>query len=381
MREGEPARLDPVSLPLPVFARMNIRWRLTLTYSALYFAVGVLLLIVMYPVIGQTVAPVYRRTVLLPGATPEQAAAVAREYRRQWEAAVGAGESTFLTLSLPVLIGVGLAAVIAGYLVADRALRPVRRMTETARKLSENTLAHQRIALDGPKDELKELADTFDAMLARLNDAYDGGRRFVANASHELRTPVTINRTVIEVALSLPGGPADLRTLGHVLLEVNARTERLIEGLLALARSEREPATRESVDMREILDAALRNAATPGVEISADLRPAWTTGNRALLQRCAAELAGNAVGHNLAENGRVRALVRVLGGSVSIELENTGPHIPRYAVDDLFEPFQRLHPDRPGAGLGLAIVRAIVRTHGGTVTATPRDGGGLTVAV
>ncbi|MBB5785017.1 signal transduction histidine kinase [Nonomuraea jabiensis] len=291
--------------------------------------------------------------------------------------------------SLLALMGVGILALIIGYFVADRALRPVAQMTATARKLSESTLAHQRIDLQGPNDELKELADTFDAMLTRLNVAFDTQRRFVANASHELRTPLTINRTVLEIALSDPEASEDLKALGRTLLEVNARNEKLIEGLLLLARSERELAVRKPLDVREVAQTAVEQvtafAEEHGVTVTAELVSAPTIGDPVLLERSVSNLLENAVKYNIPENGKVWIQTGMADGALVVQVANTGQHVPAYEVNSLFEPFRRLHADRvdsaKGSGLGLSIVRAVVQAHGGNVAAVPRDGGGLVVTI
>ncbi len=262
-------------------------------------------------------------------------------------------------------------------------------MTATARKLSETSLAHERIDLQGPDDELKELADTFDAMLTRLNTAFDAQRRFVDNASHELRTPLAINRTVLEVALSDPEASDDLKVLGRTLLGTTARNERLIEGLLLLARSERELSVRKPVDVQEVARTAVEQlapfAAEEGVTVEHDLHPAATTGDPVLMERCVSNLVENGIKHNVGESGKVWVRSGIVDGGAVVQVANTGPHVPAYEVESLFEPFRRLNADRvqsaKGAGLGLSIVRAIVRAHGGTVAAVPRDGGGLVVTV
>jgi signal transduction histidine kinase len=286
-------------------------------------------------------------------------------------------------------VGVGILAVIIGYIVADRALKPIQQMTTTARKLSGSTLAHERIDLKGPDDELKELADTFDAMLTRLNVAFDTQRRFVANASHELRTPLTINRTVLEIALGDPEASGDLKALGRTLLEVNARNERLIEGLLLLARSERELSVRKPVDMKDVAETAIDQLASraeeAGVTVTTELQSAETIGDPVLLERCVANLVENGIKHNLPESGRLWVRAGMVEGALVVQVANTGQHVPAYEVNSLFEPFRRLNAERvdsaKGAGLGLSIVRAVVRAHGGNVTAVPRDGGGLVVTV
>ncbi|MEV7006218.1 HAMP domain-containing sensor histidine kinase [Streptosporangium sp. NPDC051022] len=368
--------------------RISIRWRLTITYAVLFFMAGVLLLFVIYMMVGWAIESAWP-----PADTSELPPSIAIQVQQWWNSnlylAVTGARKVLLTRSLLALGGVGILAIIIGYLVADRALKPVQQMTATARKLSGSTLAHERIDLKGPDDELKELADTFDAMLTRLNVAFDTQRRFVANASHELRTPLTINRTVLEIALGDPQASEDLKALGRTLLEVNARNERLIEGLLLLARSERELSVRKPVDMKDVAETAVEQLAPraeeAGVTVTAELQSAETVGDPVLLERCVANLVENAIKHNLPESGRLWVRTGMVEGALIVQVANTGPHVPAYEVNGLFEPFRRLNAERvdssKGAGLGLSIVRAVVRAHGGNVTAVPRDGGGLVVTV
>lgn len=370
--------------------RISIRWRLTLTYAALVFAAGTLLVMVMYVLVGQAIDIGWQGVrVILPNVPQDLIDQLNAEYAKWQEEITAAARGELLKRSLLALLGVGILALMLGYVVADRALRPVKRMTVTARRLSETSLAHERIALQGPDDELKELADTFDAMLTRLNAAFDAQRRFVDNASHELRTPLAINRTVLEVALSDPEASEDLKVLGRTLLGTTARNERLIEGLLLLARSDRELSVRKPVDALEVARTAIEQltpfAAEESVTIEHDMRPAMTVGDPVLLERCVSNLIENGVKHNSGPGGKVWVRTGMVGGDAVVQVANTGPHVPPYEVESLFEPFRRLNSDRVqsarGAGLGLSIVRAIVRAHGGVVTAVPRDGGGLVVTV
>ncbi|MFS1302331.1 HAMP domain-containing sensor histidine kinase [Streptosporangium longisporum] len=375
-----------------IIDRVSIRWRLTITYAVLFFTAGALLVVVIYLMVGWSLYsawPEFPITDLDQLVGPELASNIKQEWRWQQHVTTTVTQRELLARSLLALLGVGILAVIIGYIVADRALKPIQQMTATARKLSGSTLAHERIDLKGPDDELKELADTFDAMLTRLNVAFDTQRRFVANASHELRTPLTINRTVLEIALGDPEASGDLKALGRTLLEVNARNERLIEGLLLLARSERELSVRKPVDMKDVAETAVDQLAAraeeAGVTVTAELQSAETVGDPVLLERCVANLVENAIKHNVPESGRLWVRTGMVEGALVVQVANTGLHVPAYEVNSLFEPFRRLNADRvdsdKGAGLGLSIVRAVVRAHGGNVTALPRDGGGLVVTV
>jgi signal transduction histidine kinase len=280
------------------------------------------------------------------------------------------------------LAGVAVAGIWLGWLMAGRTLRPLQQITATARRVADRNL-HERLGLTGPRDELRQLADTFDDMLARLDASFGAQRRFVANASHELRTPLTINRTLIEVALSRPDPPAELRRLGETLLTVNTRHERLIEGLLVLAGSEQELTTREPVDLAAVTERLVKvarpEAAAAGVSLHASLRPTPVRGDPVLLERLVQNLVRNAVAYNVTGGE-----VRVACAGQRLTVSNTGPEVSAYEIPGLFEPFRRL-TDRigsaEGSGLGLSIVRSIVTAHGGTVTAEPRPNGGLTVTV
>ncbi|WP_245878174.1 sensor histidine kinase [Streptosporangium subroseum] len=386
-----PVRQTVLDRARMIIDRLSIRWRLTITYGVLFFMAGALLMLVIYLMVGWALNAAWPAFPLdLDGLiSPDAVRKIQGQWYWQQQDAVSGAQKLLLTRSLLALLGVGILAIIIGYIVADRALKPIQQMTATARKLSGSTLAHERIDLKGPDDELKELADTFDAMLTRLNVAFDTQRRFVANASHELRTPLTINRTVLEIALGDPEASGDLKALGRTLLEVNARNERLIEGLLLLARSERELSVRKPVDMKDVAETAIdqlsSRAEEAGVMVTTELQSAETIGDPVLLERCVANLVENGIKHNLPESGRLWVRAGMVEGALVVQVANTGLHVPAYEVNSLFEPFRRLNADRvdsaKGAGLGLSIVRAVVRAHGGNVTAIPRDGGGLVITV
>ncbi|MFI6703890.1 sensor histidine kinase [Streptomyces sp. NPDC050509] len=279
--------------------------------------------------------------------------------------------------SVVALLVMAACAVGVGWWTAGRVLRPVHAMTDKARRLSERNL-HERISARGPDDELKELSDTLDALLARLQKAFDSQRRFIANASHELRTPLATQRTAIQVGLDDLCSPDELARTKETLLDNNRRSEKLIEGLLVLARSEREVDDLEPVDLGE---AVAEETVRCGGDVSLTVKDAETVrGNRLLLGQLVGNLLANAVSYN------------VPGGTVDVEVtgavlvvRNTGPEVAAADVPALFEPFRRGEGrDRMGrgAGLGLSIVRSIAEAHGGTVDAVPGgDGGGLVVTV
>jgi len=296
--------------------------------------------------------------------------------------------SQLLRQSMLILVPFALLTVALGWLAARRMLRPVRQLTATARRMSAANLS-QRLQLAGPADELKELGDTFDKMLARLDTAFESQRRFVANASHELRTPLTIMHTELDVTLDRQTADSEsLQAMGQVIRAAVTRSERLVDGLLALAESERGLDRTERVDLAGLVGPALDHLAdgarAAGVRTAARLQVAPVTGSRVLLERLVENLADNGVRHNLT-GGWLAILTATNGDTVTLVVESSGPPITAGQAASLFEPFRRLHADRVGSargsGLGLSIVRAVARAHGGEATALPVAGGGLRVTV
>ena len=377
--------------------RPTIRIRLTLLYGGMFLMAGVVLLMLMYFFVQQAfhdAAP--PKLVIGPGVTmtaPDGQIVTAQTFN-QWFAQNQNIQSqhaldTLLRKSLTVLVCLAVIAFMAGYAMAGRVLSPLGRITRTAREVASSDL-HRRIELDGPDDELKELADTFDDMLDRLDRSFDSQRRFVANASHELRTPLAINRTLLEVQLSDPEASTDLQQLGKTLLATNERSEKLVEGLLLLARSDNELVDRRPVELSEVATRALEQirseAVDREVELRASLEPTTVSGNGVLLERIALNLIQNAVRYNLADGWVEISTAAVPGGGGELVVSNTGPVVPGYELEHIFEPFRRVKgADRTrsdkGVGLGLSIVRSVVRAHGGAIEATPRAGGGLTMRV
>jgi signal transduction histidine kinase len=283
---------------------------------------------------------------------------------------------------------VAVLALAASWLVAGRMLRPIRTITRTARRISSASL-HERLALDGPQDELKELGDTLDGLFARLEAAFEAQRHFVANASHELRTPLTAERALLQVALDDPGTSSV--TWRATALEVLASSDeqaRLIEALLTLAASESGLHRREPVDLAAAVAAALAGLAPEtgqlAIRVDAMTGPAPAEGDPVLVERLAANLLTNAVRHNV-PGGRVEVRTEAHDSGAVLSVTNTGPLIPPAELDRLFQPFQRLDRRRAnykdGHGLGLSIVRAIATAHDATVTARPLPDGGLSVTV
>jgi signal transduction histidine kinase len=289
-----------------------------------------------------------------------------------------------IALGIMTIVSFGLSWWMAG-----RALAPVHRVTDAARSLSERTL-HARINLQGPNDELKQLADTFDAMLGRLERAFRSQRRFVANASHELRTPLATERVLIDEALAnRSAGPDDLRTILEHLRANSEETERLLDALLVLARSERGIEKWSPVDLSSVvasvLDQSATEAAVTGVKVSSTLEPVLVSGDPGLLERLAGNLIENAIRHNVT-GGHAAVSVSLWKDRVAVlEVENTGPVLEPESVNRLVEPFRRAGADRAsnngGVGLGLSIVDAVVTAHHGTMTLRAPQEGGLHVRV
>jgi signal transduction histidine kinase len=283
-------------------------------------------------------------------------------------------------------VGVLLLATVIGWAVAGRMLAPLKRITGTARRVSEESLS-ERIPVAGPRDELRELVETLNGMLDRLEGSFQSQQRFVANASHELRSPLTVIRAEAEVALANPDPDLDeLRGMAEAVVDASRRTETLLAGLLILARSQPDLLRSRPVN----LDAAVRyaveeadgDAAREGVRLQARLEPAAVEGDPALLERVAANLIENGIRYNR-PGGFVDVSTRAGIGTVELRVENSGPPIDAVAAARLTEPFERLgrEADARGAGLGLSIVSAVSRAHGGSLSIVPRAGGGLIVSV
>ncbi|WP_130798468.1 sensor histidine kinase [Streptomyces otsuchiensis] len=382
--------------------RPTIRIRLTLLYGGMFLMAGIVLLGIIYLLAanalhdGSAVPFRFRSQAeveITSDACRGLRGEVDAETFRVWYAECAdiqrsAALDVLLSRSLLALLGLAVAAFAFGYVMAGRVLSPLGHITRTARRVAGSDL-HRRIELAGPDDELKELADTFDEMLDRIDRAFTAQQRFVANASHELRTPLAINRTLLEVQLSDPQASPELTQLGRTLLATNERSEQLVEGLLLLARSDNEIVDRKPVDLAEVADRAVQQsraeAETAGVELRGARRPSYVRGNGVLLERIALNLVQNAVRYNLPEGGWVLVETGVRGSVAELVVENTGPVVPAYEVDNMFEPFRRLRTERTGSdkgvGLGLSIVRSVARAHGGSVTAEPRENGGLTMRV
>jgi signal transduction histidine kinase len=364
-------------------ARPGLRGRLTLLTTAVAAAVSGLLLWLGWLLAGVVVSAVPQ---LPPGTTvrvrgvdvpAEQLAVALRDAAR--DDVLRAGSVAFLLV-------VAATAVLA-WVLTGHVLRPLHQVTATARRLSAESLG-ERIRLSGPRDEVAELADTFNAMLARLQAAFEAQQRFVANASHELRTPLAVLRTEVDVTLGDPNADvAELRRMGEVVRQATERADSLVDALLTLARTEsagiavREP-TDLAIAVKSALTAVSAEAAARSIRIEVDAEPAPVLGDPALLDRVAGNLLENAVRHNV-DGGWVQVCTGSGPLGSSLRVSGSGPVVPPERVAELFEPFRRGAPDRTGggAGLGLSIVRAVVAAHGGSVYAEPVDGGGLSIIV
>lgn len=371
--------------------RLSLRWRLALLYAGLLAGVGAVLL-------GLTVWLVDRSVVAsaaVPGGLVRVSTDGGEDAVVRAEDLVGLlreqARGAVLTVGAPLFTLVVLTGAALGYIVAARALQPVARISGSARRLSSETLT-ERIGLTGPRDELFELAETFDAMLARLEVAFDSQRRFVANASHELRTPLAVIRTEVDVALADPGADVgELRAMGERVVAATGRAEALIGSLLVLARSDALSGggldVHADVDLADLVPSALAaltgELEAAGLRVEPDLRTAPTTGDPGLLERMVGNLLENAARHNV-DGGWLRIATGSDATTAWLVVDNSGGPIDPATAGALLEPFRRggsARAARRGAGLGLSIVSAVVAAHRGVVRVEPRPEGGLHVEV
>ncbi len=357
--------------------RATARLRLALLYGGVLLFIGAILVAILFG-FGSSARSIAVHAHVQPG-SPASTLVLPEIVHQQHVADV----NRLLSASLVVLVLTALAASLIGWLLAGRVLRPLAQMTETARNISAHNLS-ERLAIDGPDDEVKRLGDTLDDLLARLEKSFEAQRRFVANASHELRTPLTVDRALLQVALADPNAsPEQLRAICEELLASGREQERTLEALLTLASSERGLEQHEPIDLALITERLVDSSGASAPSIS--LAPAPTSGDPALVQRLIANLLDNALSHN-DERGVVEVSTGSEAGEAYVTVSNTGPVLAAASLSRLFEPFQRAG-ERPIAqgtghrGLGLSIVRAIANAHDARVEARPRDGGGLTVTV
>lgn len=402
--------------------RTTVRWRLTLLYSALFLLSGATLLAITYSFVARNigaggqvfasdvsvspgrVAPGRGAALPLHGASANRQAAangpppsfralVQTPAGRATVRFVGTGQRTADLHQLLVVSGIALAIMVVlsavlGWVVAGRVLAPLRTMMTTTQEISEANL-HRRLAMPGARDELTELADTIDGLLARLQAAFDAQKQFVANASHELRTPLTAARALLELALTDPHATVEtFRQTSRQALEESQRQERLIDALLVLARGQRGLAQQEWVDLGEIVRAALTalcpEVSKRGLHLDVSLQPACCVGDARLIERLVLNLLENAVRHN-APGGNVRISLDVHSAQATLAIANTGSPVPASELERLRQPFQRLAGNRvghhEGLGLGLSIVAAIADAHNAALDIQPGAQGGLEVEV
>jgi signal transduction histidine kinase len=413
---------------LPLLPRRTVRLRLTVIYAGLFLASGAVLLAITYVLVQQATGdvlfateqngskfvisrtreglvrtgggleatkgtkPVYqglRTNGSSPPLTPNQAKAQAERDRVLAEGQHNAELRQLLEQSGIALAIMSALSIVLGWLAAGRVLRPLRTLNERAREISATSL-HKRLALAGPDDELKQLATTFDDLLSRLEASFQAQRQFVANASHELRSPLALARTIAEVAVSDPEATVDSLRGSHLrALEAGKHQERLIEALLTLARSERGLVERETFDLATIAGRVLATCRPEAdrrhIYVHSTLGPAETAGDPRLVERLVANLLDNALGHNLPAGGRIDLTTRTRDRHAILSVTNSGVPVPPDEIERLFQPFQRLGTERTdhsdGVGLGLSIVQAIATAHGATVTARAHPAGGLEIEV
>jgi signal transduction histidine kinase len=389
-----------------VLGRRSVRARIALACAGLFLVTGGAFVSVTYTIVAHslsTAAPTTQTKTPPPGLSECKAAqhngtltgAVAAQCQKLFTAAAQLGAEHQRALDLHQLlvwslVGLGVASVVAGMLgwaIGRRILLPLHQVTGAARRASQEQL-DERIRLDGPQDELKELADTFDDMLDRLDLAFASQRRFVANASHELRTPLTSMRTLIDVAMAKPARTNEqLETLVGRIRQTLDQSEAIIDGLLTLARSDRGLSTSEPLDLeaaaQDAIDQTAAAARAANITIQADLSAAPALGDRVLVERLASNLVDNAVRYNVA-GGSIRVDTRLDRGQPYLSVTNTGPPVPPSKVASLFEPFTRLDQrvtSGQGVGLGLSIVASVVTAHNGHLEAAALPTGGLKITV
>jgi signal transduction histidine kinase len=374
----------------------TIRLRLTALYTSVYLISGTVLLTIGYLLVRSNLHshhnlraalerhglhPIVGGALGFPAGSPQ-----ARLVHVVEQQIVSGALHRLLLEYIAALLAMTAISVVCGWLLAGRALAPLREITATARRVSGENLG-ERIALSGPADELRELADTFDGMLARLDGAFASQRHFVANASHELRTPLAIMRTEVDVALADPdASTADLRAMGEAVLETVDRCERLIASLLLLARSQATTGHEERVDVAALVGDCVTDlqarAQEAQVQIRSDLQPAWADADPGLLERLIANLLDNGIHHN--EPGGVLSVrTEVHERGLRLVVANGGSRIDPADVQELTEPFRRLKRSGSGSGfgLGLSIVRSVAEAHGGTLTLSAPSSGGLVAQV
>ena len=362
----------------------SARLRLTLLYSGMFLALGTAIVVVIFLVGSHGTVIGSSSVAVATPASAQQPPVVHDVVSQQHSADV----DRLVAASWVTLAATAVVAAVLGWFLAGRVLRPLRKMTTAAQTISAGNL-HERLALAGPDDEFKQLGDTFDDLLGRLEASFAAQRRFVANAAHELRTPLTVERTVLQVALADPdASAASLRAACEELLASGRDHQRLLDSLLTLATSERGLQRREPIGLAAVAEAVLESS-RPEIEqrsltITAELQPTTIYGDRALIESLVANLVDNAIRYN-EPGGRLVVRTSTDAGHAVLAVANSGPRVGPDDIERLFEPFRRLTTDRTTSdghhGLGLSIVRAVATAHRATVSATPEPDGGLAIAV
>jgi len=358
----------------------RLRLRLTLLYCLMSVISGAVLLTITY-VLAKSVTP-----VLGPRVAGGPLAGLADGSRAEDGVGSDATGNALLVLPGIALAIMALLSLALGWLLAGRMLRPIRTMTGTLRQISGRNV-HERLSVAGPRDEFKDLADTIDGLLGRLEAALDGHRRFVANAAHELRTPLTVEHALLEEPLIDPGATLEsFRANFERLLAISDQRGRLLESLLTLASSEHTRDRGEPVDLAALAARVLRDRGPEldrrRLRVETTISPVRVHGDPTLIELLVTNLCANAIHYNV-PGGRIEVGTRRADGQAVLLVANTGIVVPPDQVDRLFEPFQRLHriADDGHHGLGLSIVRAIADAHEATIAARPRPGGGLTIEI
>lgn len=361
----------------------SLRTRLTALFAVVFAIAGLGVVFVSYFVVNDSLAQplpslaAFGDRIPTSGpVTQEVVSQIVAELQRQRSATV----TSLLVQSLVALATSVALATLVGWLLAGRALQPLAQITATAASVSDTNL-NQRVALTKGPQEVRDLADSVDAMLTRLDQSFDSQARFVANASHELRTPLAVQRTLLEVETTEPGASPDLRRVGHTLLAINERHERLVEDLLTLARGEKPVTETDRVDLADLAEHAVSLVPHEHVTVTTELAPAVTVGSAGLLDRLVVNLVGNAVQHNEA-GGWVAVATVTESGRAILRVTNSGPVVADHEIPGLLQPFSRGR-DRvgPGHGLGLSIAAAVVKGHHGELTVAALPEGGLSVTV
>jgi signal transduction histidine kinase len=388
----------------PHLRRRSARFRLTALYCCLFFPSSIVLVVITYVLIVVIRHPVDQAVLQQVSHFQKTSTPGGSITGKSLSSTRGGNTSHSVTVILPghiVLVGSDLLvgslivlvamigiSVLLGWFASGRILRPLRIMTTTTRQISEQNL-HERLALAGPNDELKDLGDTIDDLLGRLEAAFDSQRHFVANASHELRTPLMLSQTLLQVALANPEITLDsLRAACEEAVDAGKDQAQLIDALLTLARSQRGLENREPVDLRSVVNDTVNahapSAAARGLRVDTALDDAEVSGDARLISRLVSNLFDNAIRYNITD-GRVEVRLAANTAEATLTVTNSGPFVALDQVSRLLEPFQRAAPDRTvspnGLGLGLSIVADIAQAHGATLEVLPKPEGGLSVAV